>query len=187
MCSFECGKAIERKRGLLECYNCKQTVAGCLSCVESNDVCLKCKPIVAKALKASDIWQLVAQVNESGVAFSCTNWTEREPELWGEIGSHINVSEHEVELAMQGSHTFDDDEHDLREAQIDHFLEISFKSSETQELQKKLEHWAEHAHFDYEDLWINLTYKPTSTTRGRWSGIYTVVVYMVKGLSLIHI
>jgi hypothetical protein len=40
------------------------------------------------------------------MAFSCTNWVKRDPELWGEIGSHIDVSEREVELAMRGSHTF---------------------------------------------------------------------------------
>ena len=178
MCSFECGTVIERKRGLLDCYYCKQTVMGCLSCAEANEACLICKPVVAKAQKANDCRQLVAQVNESGLAFSCTNWAKRDPELWGEIGSHINVSEHEVELAMRGSHTFD--EYDLREARSTHFLEISFKSPATQELQKKLEQWAEHAEFDHEDLWVNLTYKPTSTSHGRWSGIYTVVVYMVK-------
>jgi hypothetical protein len=43
----------------------------------------------------------------------------------------------------------------------------SFKSAATQELQKKLDQWAERAEFDHEDLWDALTYKPTSTTRGR--------------------
>lgn len=177
-CAFKCSRPLKRKRALLECNHCNETVLCCVDCVQSHEVCLPCEPAVRTKEQTKEILKIVAKAAESGCAFSDTDHSETK--LWSDLACNVTTKEITVLLNMGGSHSVDDDYH-VDEACISHLREITIqsRSPKIKGLEKQLQQWAEHFEFDKDDLMDYLKYEPGSIACGTWTGEYTVYAYLI--------
>lgn len=175
-CAFRCRQQLKRKRALVDCDHCNETVVCCLECAQLYDVCLPCEPQARLEKHKEAIWEIVLRARESGCAFSDTNYQDLNGELWATFSRSVVVNAVTVQLDMGGRHSVDDNYH-IRAAHMGCFNQISVKSAPVVVDQEKLRTWAADFKFNKDELMEVLQYEPDSIACGGWSGEYTIYVY----------
>lgn len=178
-CAFRCRQQLKRKRALLDCAHCNETLLCCLECAQSHEVCLPCVPAVRTKRKTEEIREIVAEAFASECAFSDKDYSESE--LWSKLSDGVVVTPITVAMDMTGGHSVDDDYH-TKHKRVGHLRKISIESSaiEVKSLEQELQKWAEDFDFNERDLMACLKYEPYSIACGRWSGLYTIYGYTVS-------